>query len=248
MQRTVTVRTVLSLIALCCIAIVIAFQCGTFDYFVKNRIQALSQREETEWRNQWFGVNILQYPTDLMLYQELIHAVKPDVVIETGTDWGGNAIYLATILESVNPKGKIVTIDIDSTHWKKTLATFNVEGKDKILNRIVFLEGDAASPEIVQQVKNHVNKDAKVLLILDSLHTKEQVLAELNLYADFVSPNSYVIVNDTQLEGWYPSENKSQPLSAIKEFLQKNDHFVVDKTMNRFYVSCAPSGFLKRVK
>jgi cephalosporin hydroxylase len=247
-NATVRVRTLCAVELLTLLALGLVFLLGGLDWLVKHRIQHLSQREETEWRNQWYGVPILQYPTDLMLYQELIERIKPDVIIETGSDWGGNALYLASVLQNVNPQGKIVTVDIDARHWKQSMEKLSIVGKDQLLQRILFLEGDSSSPEIVKQAAQYIPANGRVLVILDSLHTREHVLKELLAYADLVSPDSYLIVNDTQLEGWYRSDKMSAPRLAITEFLATTDRFQLDPAMNKFYVSCARDGFLKRVK
>jgi cephalosporin hydroxylase len=86
-----------------------------------------------------------------------------------------------------------------------------------------------------------------VLVILDSLHTREHVREELRLYAPLVSPGSYLVVNDTQLEGWYEAGVRAGPLSAVRDFLAGNPPFAIDRSLNRYTISCAHDGFLKRL-
>ena len=150
--------------------------------------------------------------------------------------------------QRVIPQGKIVTVDIDARHWKQSMEKLSIVGKDQLLQRILFLEGDSTSPEIVKQAAQYIPANGRVLVTLDSLHTREHVLKEPLAYADLVSPDSSLIVNYTQLEGWYRSDKMSAPRLAITEFLAPTDRFQIDPAMNKFYVSCARDGFLKRVK
>lgn len=244
----VSLRWALSLAVLPVLLVVIAYQFGLFDPLLRARFRQRAQQEGTEWANSWYGIHLMQYPTDLVLYQDLVNRIRPDVIIETGTAYGGNALYLATILEPANPRGRVITIDIDGSYWRETLAKLDVPGKKKLLDRIHFIEGGSTDAKVVAAVKKQVPEGARVLVILDSLHTEAHVLKELEAYAPFVSVDSYVIVNDTQLEGWYEAGRKAGPLSALRAYLATTDDFVIDKEMNRFLMSCAHDGFLKRVR
>lgn len=221
------------------VLLLLAVQFGWWDRLVQYSSQSIAQRGTMEWDNQWCGIQIQQYPTDMMIYQELLWNIKPDVVIETGTFKGGNSFYLASLLEFIKPDAKVLTVDIDSSEWKKTLAEANFPGKDHLLQRIHFFEGSSVDPAILAKLKEHIGKDAKVLVLLDSDHRKPHVLNELKAYTPLVSVNSYVVVNDTQ---W------GHPLEALQEFLKTTDAFVVDAAMDKFSISCAHGGFLKRVK
>ena len=244
-MRTISLRNAVALAVLPWIIAAVLFQLGLFDRYVKYRYQALAFADET--RNRWFGVEIDQYPTDMVVYQELIHRIKPDVIVETGTNLGGLTLYLSSILETIQPKCRIISVDIDGNNWRHTLKTLELAEKDKVLERITFVEASSTSPEFLKVVANQVKPDSKVLIILDSLHTKEHVLAELKALAGFVSKDSYIIVNDTYMEGMYLSYAHA-PLSAAREFLAADDRFVVDPSVERFVVTCAHAGFLKRVK
>jgi cephalosporin hydroxylase len=226
--------------------LILGFRLGLFDPLLKARMRQLAQ-QELEWKNTWYGVHCMQYPNDLMLYQELIQRLEPDVIIETGTPYGGNTLFLATVLEPVNPSGRVVTVDLEGDRWRETLAGLKLRQKDRLLERIHFIEGSSTAPEVLEQVKARIPPGSRVLVILDWLHTREHVLEELRLYGPLVSPDSYVVVNDTQLEGWYEAGVRAGPMSAVKEFLAENPQFTIDRAMNRFPISCAPDGFLKRL-
>jgi cephalosporin hydroxylase len=233
------VRSTLGVAALVLLLGVIAFQSGLADRLVIARFQTLSREVHmSEWDNQWLGVTLQQYPSDLMVYQNLVHKLKPDLIIETGTHHGGSALYLSTLLNVVNPQGRIVSVDIDATHWKRTLETLNVAGQDELLKRITFLEGSSTAPEIIEQIAAVVPADGTVLVILDSDHSRGHVLRELELYSKFVNVGSYLIVNDTQ---W------GAPLEAVEDYLATVDTFQVDTELKKFLVSCAHGGILKRV-
>lgn len=248
MNRQVTVRTLAACIVLTLAMVVLAFQLGLLDALIQWRARRIAQEVNTEYENTWFGVRVLQYPNDLMIYQQLINQLRPDLIIETGTDWGGSAVYMATILESVNPEGKIISIDIDRRHWDESMSDFNLAGKDKLLSRIEFVESDSLAPSCIDNVAKQAKEAKTVLVLLDSLHTKKQVLAELKAYSPFVTPGSYIIVNDTHLEGLAQGDTMAAPLSAVREFLKENPSFQVDEELERFNISCAHSGYIKRTK
>ncbi|OAI47128.1 hypothetical protein AYO44_10145 [Planctomycetaceae bacterium SCGC AG-212-F19] len=216
-----------------------AFLLGWTDRWVRHRTQHLAQYGVAEWDNRWCGVTLQQYPEDLMIYQTLIWDVQPDVVIETGTYCGGNALYLANLLEVIKPDAKVLTVDIDASNWKKTLAEANFPGKERLLQRIHFFEGSSTDPAVIAKMKEHIGKDAKVMVLLDSDHSRQHVLNELKAYAPLVTVNSYLIVNDTQ---W------GSPLDAVHDLMATTDAFVVDAAVDKFAVSCGHGGFLKRVK
>ncbi len=191
-------------------------------------------------KNRWLGVQTLQNPLDAWVTQELIVRVKPDVIVETGTWKGGSAPYWALVLEQVKPEGRVITIDVeDRTAEARKLAVWQ--------RRVDFLLGSSTAPEIVAEVKRRT-KGKRVLVILDSLHTYEHVLAELRLYAPLVSPGSYLIVQDTGL--WRPVENPDRPWAshAVKEFLAENDAFEIDASRERYMITNNPDGYLRRIR
>lgn len=195
------------------------------------------------WRaNRWFGIQTLQNPFDVWVTQEILWEVKPEVVVEAGTHRGGSAALWATLLEQINPEsGRVVTIDIeDRSAQARQLPV--------VQRRVDFLVGSSTDPEIVAEVRRRV-KGKRVLVILDSLHTRDHVLAELRAYAELVPVGSYVIVQDTAVNGhpvspdWGPG-----PYEAVEAFLAEDDRFVVDRRRERLLMTYNPNGFLKRVR
>ena len=188
------------------------------------------------WKNSyWLGVPIQKNPMDLMVYQELIFILKPDIIIETGTKVGGSALFFATILDAVG-KGEIITIDINNA--------------DKLPqhNRITYLTGSSTDENIVNFINPRV-KDKVIMVILDSDHRKEHVLKELEIYSKFVSRGSYLIVEDTIVTG-FPVIGMFEdgPLEAIMWFLKENKDFIIDRKCEKLYSTFDRCGVLRRIK
>ena len=182
------------------------------------------------FQNRFLGISTLQNPTDAWIVMEILYDVKPDLIVETGTYHGGSAPFWAIILEHINPEGRVITIDITDQRDPKAIAL-------PISRRKVdFLLGSSTDPEIVAEVHRRA-EGKRVLVLLDSLHSKEHVAAELEAYAPLVDQYSYVIVQDTALG----------PLAAILEFLEKNDDFVADRGRERYSDTNTVQGYLRRV-
>jgi cephalosporin hydroxylase len=183
---------------------------------------------------KFLGTPIQKCPFDLFTYQEIIFDIKPDLIIEAGTAFGGCALYMATICDSIN-KGEIVTIDIK-----------DFEGKPAH-KRIKYLLGSSTSDEILDQIREFVKGKDKVLIILDSAHNKEHVLKELHLYSEMVSVGSYIIVEDSNVNGHpvFP-EHGPGPMEAIEEFMKSTNNFEIDKSREQHFVTFNPNGYLKR--
>jgi len=197
-------------------------------------------------KTTFLGIASLQYPTDNWIMQEIIAEVKPEFIIETGTNAGGTALFYATILEKLNDKGKVITVDVGEHDPR--VANFPIWKE-----RVEFIRGSSVSDEVFQKISARV-RGHKVLVTFDSLHTKEHVLKEMKLYAPLVSLNSYMIVQDTQLMGHpipldiYSHEGKEGPWEAVQEFMAADNNFSIDHSRERFLLTAFPSGFLKRVK
>lgn len=192
-------------------------------------------------RTSYLGIPIQQFPTDLWMIQEVLWEVKPDLIIETGTYNGGSTLFFADTIGRINETGAVVSVDIDPQIQQASLF-------DSFKKRIEVFKGDSVSPEIIEAIRRRAI-DKKVLVTLDSLHTKEHVLDELNAYAPFVSLGSYLIVQDTNING-HPvyDEFGPGPMEAVREFLKTHANFVVDPGRERFLLTAYPSGYLKRVK
>lgn len=131
--------------------IFLPYRAGYSDALVKERAQHIAQDSMMSGApSKWYGVPIWQFPDDLMVYQEIITETKPDVIIETGSYFGGLTIYLATLLEAVNPDGKVLTVDIQTDRVQQALKTLDVKGKERLRERIVVFEGSSTAPEVLQ--------------------------------------------------------------------------------------------------
>ena len=189
------------------------------------------------WGNTfWLGIPTQKCPLDLWIYQEIIFEVRPDVIIECGTAKGGGALFLASMSDFVD-NGRVVTIDIEDR-----------EGRPKH-KRIKYLLGSSTSKEIVEKVRNLIKDGDKVMVILDSDHHKEHVLNELKIYSKFITKGSYLIVEDTNINGHPVAPDFGPgPMEAVEEFLRENKNFVVDKNKEKFYLTFNPKGYLQKIK
>ena len=202
----------------------------------------------------WMGRPIIQYPQDIIAMQELIWSIKPDLIIETGIAHGGSLIFSAAMLELNAVCGgpadaEVLGVDIDiRSHNKQAIEAH------PMAKRISMIQGSSIAPEIIAQVKDKAKNRQKILVCLDSNHTHEHVLAELNAYAKLTSVDSYCVVFDTLIEEmpaeaypdrpWGPGNN---PRTAVWEFLKSNKQFQIDKNIdNKLLISVAPDGYLKR--
>ncbi|MBX2921424.1 MAG: cephalosporin hydroxylase family protein [Chitinophagaceae bacterium] len=198
----------------------------------------------------WMGRPIIQYPQDMIAMQEIIWNIQPDLIIETGIAHGGSLIFYASLLELIG-KGEILGIDIDiRAHNKKEIENH------PMFKRIKILEGSSISNEIIDKVKVHAEGKKNILVVLDSNHTHDHVLKELELYSPFVSKGSYAIVFDTVVEdmpadydwGSRPWGKGNSPKTAAEAFLKKNADFKVDESIDaKLIISVAPGGYLKRI-
>lgn len=198
----------------------------------------------------WMGRPIIQYPQDMVVTQELIWEIKPDLIIETGIAHGGSLIFYASILELIG-KGEILGIDIDiRDHNKKEIEAH------PMAKRISMIQGSSIDPIIVEQVKE-IAKDKKTIMVLfDSNHSHEHVLEELRAYANLTTVGSYCVVFDTIVEDLpkdiyndRPWDVGSNPKTAVFEFLKTNNDFEINKGIdNKILISVAPDGYLKRIK
>ncbi len=188
------------------------------------------------WMNTyWLGVITQKCPLDLWIYQEIIFKVKPDLIIETGTAKGGCALFLASLCDLIN-RGEVITIDIS-------------EDKERPHHpRIKYILGSSLSKEVIKKIEKYT-KDKKILVILDSNHRKEHVLKEMEFYGRLVSKNSYLIVEDTNING-HPvfSGFGPGPWEAVEEFLKKNKDFIINREREKFLLTFNPRGYLKKIK
>jgi cephalosporin hydroxylase len=195
----------------------------------------------------WLGVHAQQNPNDVWSYQQIFFETKPDFVVEAGSNHGGGALLWATMLSVINPKAKVLTIDIED---KLAEARKQPLFKEKV----EFFLGSSTSDQIFEAVKKRVG-DKKAAVILDSNHEKSHVLKEMMLYGDLVPVGSYLLVQDTNVNGHpaYPDFGPG-PWEAIDEFMKAGGKskggatFEVDRSRELLLFSMHPRGYLKRVK
>jgi cephalosporin hydroxylase len=188
------------------------------------------------WRTtQWQGITTWKCPLDLWLYQDIIHRVRPGLIIETGTAFGGSAAYLSVLCDVVD-KGKIVSVDIAP----------KVDDLP-VHPRLTFLRGSSTDPEIVEQVRGMITPGEPVMVILDSDHSEKHVRNELLAYADMVTPGSYLIVEDTNVNG-HPArpQHGPGPMEALDWFLTQRSDYEIDHSMERYHMTLNPRGYLRR--
>ena len=185
-------------------------------------------------RTFWMGVPCWKCPLDLWVYQEILHEIRPDLIIETGTNAGGSALYLAHILDILG-HGQVVSIDI--TDMPRPAHP-----------RVRYITGSSADPQVIASAVRGTARGV-CMVVLDSDHTKEHVGRELELLAPYVTPGSYLVVEDTNINGHpvYPTFGPG-PHEAVSAFLQKHPEFVVDPTREKFLLTFNPGGFLRRRK
>ena len=207
-----------------------------------------SAKNKLAYEIEWLGIPVIQTPEDLILMQELIFKIKPDVILETGIAHGGSLIYYASLLELIG-KGKVIGIDIDiREHNRKVIEVH------PMMERVEMIEGDSLSVSILQQVKSKISENSTVLVALDSDHTRDHVYQELKLFSQFVSPESYIVVFATHTSDMAKRGAAADfyidngPMEAINMFLKETNDFVIDEYYNKLYTSYSPNGYLKKVK
>jgi len=221
---------------------------GHPDKGIINKAMRVAYDLNKEFHTSWLGVKMLQHPSDLMTYQEFILETRPEVIIETGTWHGGLTVFLASILDAMGSKTDVLTIDIDDQPWLKTLAAATFD--KRLLDRIHFIKGSSIDPAILARIEGMV-RGRPALVILDSNHSKEHVLAELRLYSKFVPKGGYILVNDTTLGGTHLGKEGVKdlgPLYAVRDFVAENKNFQIERSKPRFSVSCMHSGVLRRIE
>ena len=236
-------------------------------------VQALSRiwsresgRHKYTYNFSWLGRPIIQYPQDIVAMQELIWSVQPDLILETGIAHGGSLVFSASLLELNAACGgpqdaEVLGLDIDiRAHNREAIEAH------PMAKRITMLQGSSVAPEIVAQVKAKAAGKRRVLVFLDSNHTQEHVLAELEAYAPLTSPGSYCVVFDTLIEDlpddMFPDRpwgKGNNPKTAVREYLRRLEaegreaadggtlRFAIDKSVeDKLLITVAPDGYLRR--
>lgn len=213
-----------------------------------------SVKPKYSYNFSWMGRPIIQYPQDIIAMQEIIWDIKPDLIIEAGIAHGGSLIYYASILELLSisglGEGSVLAVDIDiREHNRKEIESH------PMFKRIEMIQGSSVSPEIINEIKKKASGKNKVLVLLDSNHTHQHVLKELEAYAPLVSKGSYCVVFDTFIEdmpdGSYPDRPWGQgdnPKTAVWKYLENHPEFEIDKSIqNKLLITVCPDGYLKKI-
>jgi len=200
----------------------------------------------------WLGLPIIQFPADVLIMQEIVWKTQPDLIVDVGIARGGSVIFYSSLLSLMGNDGRVIGVDIDIRN----------ENREAIYDHplykkggIELLEGSSTNDAIICQVDLAAKQSKKVIVVLDSNHTKEHVMAELRCYSTFVSNGSYLVVFDTVIEDipakfsagkpWGPGNN---PSSAVDAFLRESDCFERDATYEeKALITAAPRGVLKRI-
>lgn len=198
----------------------------------------------------WMGVPIIQMPADVMATQEVIWATKPDVIIETGVARGGSVLFMASLLEMIG-KGKVVGVDIDIRAHNRSAIESHPMAK-----RVVLIEGGSVDADTLDRVRAEIPRGARVMVVLDSDHSRAHVLAECRAYGPIVTPSCYMVVADT-LAGHVTEANApkkrskvwfkgDEPLSALQDYMAETDRFEVDEVLNgKLVLSSSPGGYVR---
>jgi cephalosporin hydroxylase len=217
------------------------------------------------YRFDWLGRPLIQFPQDVVAIQELVWTVRPDLIIETGIAHGGSLILSASLLalldmcdaiergDSFDPRQsarRVIGVDIDIRAHNRTAIEAH-----PLASRIEMIQGSSVGGDTITAVRDRATAFTKVMVLLDSNHTHDHVLAELEAYAPLVSPGSYCVVFDTIVEDmpksmfpdrpWGPGNN---PKTAVHAFLATHPEFVIDADIhNKLLITVAPDGYLKRL-
>jgi cephalosporin hydroxylase len=199
------------------------------------------------WRTTtWMGAPCLKSPTDTWIYQEILAETRPTLVVETGTAWGGAAHYLASILDALAARDPA---------YRPRIVTIDTETRAGELGhpRVTKLKGSSIVADTIERTRAMIAPDDRVMLILDSLHNRDHVLAELRAYAPLVTPGCYAIVEDSNINGHpvqtdFAPDQGPGPLEAILEYLQTTDRFEIDRSREKLLLTLNPCGYLRCVK
>jgi cephalosporin hydroxylase len=232
-------------------ALALGRDCRVFEAAV----DALHAADEYDYSYlwSWMGVPIIQLPADIIATQEVIWATKPDLIVETGVARGGSVLFMASMLELIG-KGKVIGVDIDiRAHNRDSIE------RHPMAKRVVLVEGPSTDSVTLAKVKAEIPARSSVMVVLDSDHSHEHVLAELRSYGPLVTEGCFLVVADTilgHLDAKQTPRNRSQvylkgnePLSALKAYLEETDRFEIDPVVNgKLILSSSPGGYLRCVR
>jgi cephalosporin hydroxylase len=215
-----------------------------------------ANRSKYSYHFEWMGRPIIQYPQDIVAVQEIVWSVRPDLIVETGIAHGGSLIFSASMLElnaiaGGPPNAQVLGIDIDIRAHNRAAIEAH-----PMVRRITMIEGSSIAPEVISQVKAMAAGKRSVLVLLDSNHTHDHVLAELDAYAHLVTVGSYCVVFDTAIEDMPDGAFADRPWgkgnnakTAVWEYLRRHPEFEIDKSIqSKLLITVAPDGYLRRLR
>ncbi len=191
---------------------------------------------ETWLTTSWMGIPTQKCPLDMWIYQEIIFKTKPDLLIETGTAYGGSALFFATFMDTIG-HGHVATVDV-------------LDVPDRPQHpRITYLLGSSTSEESIESIRQMAENADSIMVILDSDHSRDHVAKELRLYCDLVTPGNYLVVEDSNVNGHPVNRTHGPgPMEALGEFLATNSDFSIDSYQERYMMTFNPKGYLKRAE
>jgi cephalosporin hydroxylase len=192
---------------------------------VAQQYMKIGWSQKHDYRYSWFGMPIIQLPNDMVRMQEAIYHVRPDVIVETGIAHGGSLIFYASLCKAMD-QGRVIGIDIEiRPHNRAALESH------ELFPLITLVEGSSVDSEVVEHVRSMLDPDETVLVILDSCHTLSHVLAELDAYADIVTPGSFIVATDGAMRDLYDVPRGQRdwewdnPAAAATQFLNSREDF-----------------------
>lgn len=206
----------------------------------------VSVQHKIMYEPTWLGIPVIQYPGDMVMMQELIWKVRPEVIVETGFAHGGTAVLYASLLELLG-RGKVISVEIDIRQYNKVAIKSH-----PLSHRIEMVQGSSVDPETVAEVTRRIGDGRKVLVTLDSNHSCDHVLKELEFYSPLVSEASYIVAMDGaqalvhDIPRGKAEWRDDNPLRAIHTFLERHPEWEIDPYYNRLLVTSNPDAFLRR--
>lgn len=195
---------------------------------------------------RWMGAPCLKSPHDVWIYQEIVFETRPTVIVEIGTAWGGSAHFLGTVFDALH--------GVDPAHQGRVITIDTLTRAGEIDHpRVRKIKASSLEPATIERVRAEIGPDDRVMLILDSLHNRDHVLAELRAYADFVTPGCYAVVEDSNINGHpvhtdYEPDSGPGPFEAVMDFLAETDRFEIDRGREKLFMTLNPCGYLRRVR
>jgi len=213
-------------------------------------VNAAADRHDWSYQWSWLGLPVIQLPPDIVALQEVIWETRPQLVIETGIARGGSLVLYASILELLG-EGSVLGIDIDiRAHNREAIETH------PLAHRIRMIEGSSLDDAAVAEARRSASEVERVMVVLDSNHTHEHVLAELRLYAPLVTVGQFLVVADTFVEEIPPQEHRprpwgpgNNPATALRTWLDETEGFEADPFVDaKLLLTASPGGYLRRVR